>query len=113
MVKSKIANKSTSTSALKDAKLEIKNLKAQLKAIKADHKKELQNAVEVTYDRAIHAAFDQFEQREIAREAVIEKAVNQALAQFEKDLDKKAGKKAKVTKKKKAAKTPKTTKNKA
>lgn len=111
MVKSTKAVKSTS--ALKDAKLEIKNLKAELKQLKAAHKVELKNAVEATYQSAIHAAFDQFEQREIAREAVIEKAVNQALAQFEKDLDKKAGKKTKAAKKKKATKKTKTAKNKA
>ena len=95
MVKSTKAVKPTS--ALKDAKLEIKNLKAELKALKANHKSELKNAVEATYNSAVHAAFDQFEQREIAREAVIEKAVNQALTQFEKSFDKKAkkaGKKA-------------------
>lgn len=102
MVKSTKAVKSPS--ALKDAKLQVKTLKAELKALKATHKAELKNAVEATYQSAIHAAFDQFEQREIAREAVIEKAVNQALAKFEKSLDKKAVKKSKGAKKKKAAK---------
>lgn len=102
MVKSTKAVKSTSVA--KDAKSEIKNLKAELKALKAAHKIELKNAIEATYNSAIHAAFDQFEQREIAREAVIEKAVNQALAQFEKNLDKQSAKKSKGAKKKKAAK---------
>jgi hypothetical protein len=102
----KVAKAIKSTSVLKDAKLEIKNLKAELKALKAAHKKELSEVVSTTYDRAIHAAFDQFEQKEIAREAVIEKAVNQALAQFEKSFEKKAKKTgskvkpAKATKKK-------------
>lgn len=102
MVKSTKAVKSTS--AAKDAKLEIKNLKAEIKALKVKHKAELKNAVEATYNSAVHAAFDQFEQRELAREAVIEKAVNEALAKFEKGLDKKASKKSKGAKKKKAAK---------
>lgn len=96
-----------STSALKDAKLEIKNLKAQLKELKVAHKKELSNAVVATYESAVQAAYEEFEAREIAREAVIEKAVNQALVAFEKSLDKKvkkSTKKTKATKKKAASK---------
>lgn len=97
------AKAAKSPSALKDAKLQIKTLKAELKTLKASHKKELNEAVAAAYDRAVHAAFDQFEQRELAREAVIEKAVNEALAKFEKGLDKKAAKKTKGAKKKKKA----------
>jgi hypothetical protein len=94
-------------SDLKDAKLEIKNLKAELKKSKVEHKKELKSSVSAAYDSAVHAAFDEFQQREIAREAVIEKAVNQALVEFEKNVDKKEKKLGGKVKSTKAVKSEK------
>ncbi len=87
------------TSVSKEAKAQIKSLQAEIKALKAAHKKELNDVVVATYDRAVHAAFEEFERREVARDAVIEKAVKQALVEFEKGLDKKAKKSTKKAKK--------------
>lgn len=93
-------------SVSKEVKAQIKSLQTEIKTLKAKHKKELNDVVVATYDRAVHAAFEEFERREVARDAVIEKAVRQALADFEKGLDKKAKKSSKkagkkvVTKKK-------------
>lgn len=97
--------KDTSKAALKAANTEIKRLKADIKSLEANFKKELDAKVSAAYEHATEAAFIEFENREIAREKVIEKAIDEALKKFDKDEAKKAaGKKKKAGAKKKAGK---------
>lgn len=103
MAKAANANKQKTEklkSELKQAKQAVQSLKVELKNLRAEHKADLTKKVSAAYDRAVEAAFIQFENKEIARDKAIEKAVDKAIIAFEKSY----GKKAKTAKKKTPAK---------
>lgn len=100
----KVANKAKEQ--LAEAKKAIQALKVQIRDLKASHKKELTEKVEAAYDKAVQMAFAEFESKEDARHAVVEKAVDKALADFEKAYAKKFAKKKPAKKTAKAKASP-------